>query len=202
MQVRVLSAEDGDSVKSDSFYTDEELAEIGLMKYGTDIKISKKASIYSPEKMCLGDHVRIDDFCILSGRIRLGSYIHIAAYSALYGGNSGISMDDFSCLSSRCCVYAVSDDYSGDYLTNAVVPDKYKNVSDLPVHLEKYVLIGSGSVILPGTNIGEGTAVGSLSFVKHDLESWKIYAGVPAKMIKKRSNRMLDLLKEFKENNG
>lgn len=36
--------------------------------------------------MTIGSNVRIDDFCILSGRLEFGSYVHIAAYSALYGG--------------------------------------------------------------------------------------------------------------------
>ncbi len=68
--------------------------------------------------MAINDNVRIDDFCILSGHIEIGSYIHIAAYSALYGGQAGIFMDDFLNISSRVFVYSVSDDYSGETMTN------------------------------------------------------------------------------------
>ena len=35
--------------------------------------------------------------------------------------------------------------------------------------------VGTGSTILPGVKLEEG-AVGAMSFVKHTLEGWKIYA--------------------------
>ena len=76
----------------------------------------------------MGDNVRIDDFCILSGYIELGNNIHIAAFTALYGGENGIFIDDFANLSSRVSVYSVSDDYSGETMTNPMIPDEYKNV--------------------------------------------------------------------------
>ena len=85
--------------------------------------ISRKASIYGAENMIIGSHVRIDDFCILSGQIELGDYIHIAAYSALYGGEKGIFIGDFANLSSRVSVYSVSDDYSGETMTNPMIPE-------------------------------------------------------------------------------
>ena len=34
-------------------------------------------------------------------------------------------MKDFSGISSRCTIYAESDDYSGKFLTNPTVPDEY-----------------------------------------------------------------------------
>lgn len=52
-----------------SFLSQKELEEIGFCSYGTNVKISRYARIYSPEKIKIGDNVRIDDFCILSGKI-------------------------------------------------------------------------------------------------------------------------------------
>jgi hypothetical protein len=85
---------------SNSFYCENELKSLGLKSFGKNVLISRKASIYSPELITLGNSVRIDDFCILSGNISLGSYIHISAYSALFG-KYGIKMNDFSGLSPR-----------------------------------------------------------------------------------------------------
>ena len=70
-----------------SFYAEEELKQIGFQAIGKDVLISRKVSIYGAAHISIGNHVRIDDFCILSGYLVLGSYIHIAAYTALYGGN-------------------------------------------------------------------------------------------------------------------
>jgi len=180
-----------------SFLSKEELTKIGFKKIGENVFLSRKASIYNPENIEIGNNVRIDDFCILSGKIKLGSYIHIAAYSALFGGEKGIIMENFSGLSTRVSVYAVSDDYSGESLTNPMIPDYYKNLNIEKVVLRKHVIIGSGSVILPGVEIKEGTAVGALSLVTKSLDEWSIYVGIPARKVNERSKRILELEKEF-----
>lgn len=185
-----------------SYYTIDELKEIGFRSLGgVNVYISKKASIYSAENISIGNNVRIDDFCILSGSIALGNYIHIAAYSALYGGTSGIVIDDFSNISSRVCIYSVSDDYSGETMTNPMIPDKYRNVESAPIYIGKHVIVGSTSVILPGVNIAEGSAFGSFSFINRDSEAWSMNAGIPFKKIKDRSRNLLkleaDMLSEF-----
>ena len=53
-----------------SFLSESELKTIGFLKYGTNVLVSRKASIYNPEQIVLGDNIRIDDFCILSGNIK------------------------------------------------------------------------------------------------------------------------------------
>lgn len=184
-----------------SFYTTEELLEIGFNKLGDkinydDIYISRKASIYNPEMISIGNHVRIDDFCILSGKLQIGNYIHIAAYTALYGGDSGIYIKDFSTVSSHSSIYAVSDDYSGETLTNPMLPVKYKNIKSEEVVIEKHVIIGSHSVLLPGCKLNEGVAVGAMTLVNKDLAEWGIYGGVPCKRIKERKKDLLLLEKE------
>lgn len=185
-----------------SFYNEEELKQLGLGAAGHNVLISRKASIYGAENISIGNDVRVDDFCILSGNITIGNYVHIAAYSALYGGEKGIVIKDFSNVSSRVCIYAVSDDYSGESMTNPMIPDKYKNVIRKTVVINKHVIIGSGSTVLPGVTLGEGTSVGAMSLVNKSTEPWGIYVGIPAKFIKERSRNLLELEKEFLDNEG
>jgi len=180
-----------------SFYSEEELRELGLKSYGKNVLISRNATIYGADKISIGDNVRIDDFCILSGNISLGSYIHIAAYCGLFGGEAGIIMEDFTTLSSRCAVYGVSDDYSGETLTNPMLPDKFRNVTEGAVTIKKHSVIGTGSSILPGVTIGEGCSVGSMSLVNKSIDAWGIYVGIPCKRIKERKKDLLELEKEF-----
>lgn len=180
-----------------SFYSDMELAQIYFKNIGYNVHISRKASIYSPESVEIGSNVRIDDFCILSGHILIGNNIHIAAYSALYGGNASIQISDFANISSRVCIYAISDDYSGETMTNPTIPDRYKKIQSEPVLIGKHVIIGSGSTVLPGVTLAEGTAVGAMSLCKNSTEPWKIYAGIPAKVIKERKQNLLNLEKEY-----
>ena len=179
-----------------SFLSENELHEIGFKKLGINIKISRKVSIYCPELMTLGDNIRIDDFCILSGSIAFGSYVHIAAYSALYG-KAGITLEDFVSISARVNVYSINDDYSGNYLTNPTVPDEFTNVTAKPVLCKKHSIIGAGSIILPGVTVGEGAAVGALSLVSQSLDPWKIYMGVPCRSINIRKKGLLELEKKL-----
>ena len=183
---------------STSFYTETELQDLGFRSIGEDVLISRKTSLYSPETISIGNHVRIDDFCILSGNIEIHDYVHIAAYAALYGGSAGILLDDFSGLSARTVIYAASDDYSGLSLTNPTVPNSYRNVSENQVHLEKHASVGSGCTILPGVTIKQGSAVGSMSLVTKSLEEFGIYAGIPVKKIKDRERKLLELEVQFK----
>lgn len=180
-----------------SFYSTEELNALGLYSYGKKVLISRKASIYGSENIQIGDNVRIDDFCVLSGNISIGNNVHIAAYSALYGGVSGIQIEDFANISSRVCIYAVSDDYSGLSMTNPTIPDKYKNIINKRVFIGKHVIIGTGSTILPGVYLAEGTAVGAMSLCNKTTIPWKIYAGIPAKIIKERNTQLLNYEREF-----
>lgn len=179
-----------------SFYDCNELMRIGFQNIGTNVLISKKASIYSPELISIGNNVRIDDYCILSGKISIGSHIHISAYSALYG-KYGITLEDFTTISGRNIIYSASDDYSGEYLTNPMIPEKYTNVSGGEVIIKKHSIIGAGCIIMPNLTVEEGTAVGAMSFVNRSTEPWSIYVGIPAKKIKNRRRDLLRLEKEL-----
>lgn len=180
-----------------SFYSPSELKQLELKSIGNNVLISRNACIYGAGNISIGDNVRIDDFCILSGNITLQNRIHIAAACLLFGGKSGILMKDFSGLSSRSAIYADSDDYSGNALTNPMIPDKYRNVQGGLVTLEKHALVGTGCTILPSVTIGEGVSVGSMSLVTKSLKEWGIYMGIPCKRIKDRSRKMLEIEKEF-----
>lgn len=175
----------------DSFYSIDELQSIGFKSVGKNVFISKKASIYGATEMILGNCVRIDDFCILSGHIEIGNYIHIAAYTALYGGTDGIFIDDFANLSSRVCVYSISDDYSGESMTNPMVPEEYKMVQSAPVRIKRHVIIGSTSVVMPGTVLEEGSSFGAFSFINKNSEPWSRNIGVPCKKVGERSKNLL-----------
>lgn len=182
-----------------SFYTNDELKKLGFASIGKNVLISKNASLYGTSKMQIGDNVRIDDFCLLSGRITIGQYIHIAAYTALYGGNSGIEIQDYANISSKIAIYSISDDYSGQTMTNPMIPDKYKNIQSEKVIIEKHVIIGSGCVVLPGITLKEGSSFGAMTLINRSSEAWSINAGIPFKKIKGRSKELLHLEEKFKK---
>lgn len=180
-------------VVDNSFYSREELLQIGFKHIGDNVNISRKVSIYNAKAISIDNNVRIDDFCILSGKIVIGSYIHISAYCVLYGGDTGIIINNYAGLSARTTVYAITDDFSGNYMVGVQHDDKNRNIIKGVVVIGEYVQIGAGCVILPNVTIEEGVAVGAMSLINKNLDSWHIYAGIPCKKIKERSKKMLDL---------
>ncbi|MBR8535745.1 acyltransferase [Carboxylicivirga sediminis] len=180
-----------------AFLTEDELKNVGFKSYGSNVLISDKASIYSPETISIGSHVRIDDFCLLSGDITLGNYIHISAYSALYG-KLGIEMEDFTGLSPRCTIFSASDDFGGEYMISPMVPDEFTNVNGGKVTIKRFSQVGAGTVILPNVTLDEGTAIGAMSLVKTNTEEWSIFGGCPALFIKQRKKNILNLYESIK----
>lgn len=172
---------------------------MGFAAVGNNVQLSDRASFYGAAHIRLGDNVRIDDFCVLSagaGGISLGQHIHIAIYSCLIGAGK-ITLGDFCNISSRVSIYSSSDDYSGATMTNPTVPSEYTGVTHADVFLGKHVIVGSGSIILPGVTLPDGVAVGALSMINRNCEAFGIYAGVPARCIKKRKRDLLELEKQF-----
>ena len=177
----------------------EAIEALGFISVGEYAQISDRASFYGTSRIALGNNVRIDDFCVLSaglGGISVGNYVHIAVYSSLIGAGR-ITLSNFCNISSRVAIYSSNDDYSGMTLTNPTVPNEYTGVTHADVFLDKHVIIGSGSVILPGVTLEEGVAVGALSLVSKRCDAFGIYVGNPARRIKERKRDLLELEKLF-----
>lgn len=177
------------------FYNRKELEEMGFKSLGENVLISDKASIYNAKNIEIGSNVRIDDFCVISagkGGIKIGNNVHIAVYCSLIG-NGSIIMESFSGLSSRVSIYSSTDDYSGNYLTNPTISEEFTNVISGIVRLGKHVIVGSGSVILPNVDLDDYCSVGALSLINKSFSSSNIIAGIPAKVIKYRENKLFDL---------
>lgn len=180
-----------------AFLKDTQLKEMGFKKLGKNVKISDKASLYNCDQLSIGDNSRIDDFCVISGKVTLGRNVHIAIFSNVAGGESGVTMEDFSGLAYGCQVFTQSDDYSGKTLTNPTVPSAYKTETKSPINIGRHVIIGTNSIVLPGIDLAEGCSVGAMSMVTKSTEPWGIYFGIPAKRIKNRNRDLLDLEAEY-----
>ena len=159
-------------------YTPEELRALGFLSVGEQVRFSRRASVYRPERIQLGDQVRVDDFCLLSagaGGITLGSHIHLGAYSSIIGGGA-VVLEDFVNVSSRVSIFSSNDDYSGAHMTGPMVPPVWSGIVQAPVRLCRHVIVGCGAVILPRGHAGRGgghrraqSREGGLRAVRHLL---------------------------------
>lgn len=180
-------------------FTKKEIAKIGFKSVGTDVLISKSAKFYGASNMEIGNHVRIDDYSIFVGNIIIGNHVHIGAFASLHASSGSIKIGDFSGLSSRVTIYAASDDFSGDSLIGHDIPYIYTRIISSNILIDNFCHIGTGSTLLPGACLLEGSSIGAMSLVKVRTDSWSIYAGIPCKKIKKRSTKEKELAKLIAE---
>tara|TARA_B100001057_G_scaffold460757_1_gene512103 strand:+ start:1797 stop:2303 length:507 start_codon:yes stop_codon:yes gene_type:complete len=163
-----------------NFLSNSRLKKLKLKSYGKKIKISPNVTIIGSENIQIGDNVRIDDYTIISakeGFLKLGSNIHIGGQGYL-GCGGGIEIKSDVNIAQGVKIYSKINDYLSLKKKDKIIKGSIK--------IERNVILGSNAVIIGKTQIKEGTTVGALSLVKQNLNSWSIYAGCPAKFIRKR----------------
>jgi len=174
-----------------AFLNEKQLHGMGFGSVGSNVLISDKASIYNQDQIEIGDNSRIDDFCVISGKVSIGRNVHIAVFCNVAGGEKGITFEDFSGLAYGCHVFTQSDDYSGRALTNPTVPDIYKEEVKKAIVIGRHSIVGTNSIIFPGVVLAEGTSVSALSVVTKSTKEWSVYFGIPARRIKTRKKDLL-----------
>ena len=164
---------------------------------GENVLISTRAVFYEPEKMRIGDNSRIDDFCLVTGRVTIGRNVHLTAYTHVAGGAPGVILEDFATCAYACHILAQTDDYSGLTMTNSTVSKRYKGETFAAVSIGRHAILGTGTIVLPGCHVGEGVATGAGTVVTKPLEDWTIYVGQPARAAGLRSRELLALEAEY-----
>ena len=168
-----------------SFLSSHELVALGLGTLGRGVSLSRYARLYAPERIFLGDEVRIDDFALLSpgdGVIRLEGRNHVAAGAMLFGD---IELAEGATISGRAAIYATSDDFT---ILAPTYPDAHgRRLVHSHVRVGRDVVVGTGATVLPGASIGDGIAIGAMSLVRVPLSRPGVYVGVPARWLRERS---------------
>lgn len=180
-----------------AYYSDKSLSEMGFKNIGKNVKISDKASIYDHEQIEIGDNSRIDDFCVVSGKVKIGRNVHITPQCVVAGGEKGIIFEDFTTIAYQVQIFTQSDDYSGKTMTNSTVPKQYKNELIAENILRQFTIVGAGSVIMPGVELAEGTSIGAMSLVTKSTEPWSINIGIPSRKIGNRDRNMIKIAKQY-----
>ncbi len=182
-------------------YTDDELRGLGFGALGKNVQLARSCALYGIENIHLGDNVRIDAFTTISASerhaVRIEGLSHIGVNCYLSGGGGGIVLERYTGLSSGVRLFSSSDDYSGEAMTSPVVPSPYTNPSCGLIHLEAFSIIGAQAVVLPGCRLKEGAALGTFSLATKSLEAWTIYNGIPARRLKDRARKPLELRKQL-----
>lgn len=178
---------------SGGYWGSAELRDLGF-SVGEGCRVSRRVEVPDPSAITLGDNVRIDAFATITtgegGFLKVGSNSHIADGVKILA-SSGVQIGEYVGIAPKASILSVSDDYSGEFMVGPQAPVGSQGGRKGLVVLEKYVVIGASSVVLPNTRIQEGVSVGALSLVSRDLPPWGIYFGTPVRYLGPRSQKML-----------
>jgi galactoside O-acetyltransferase len=165
-----------------------------LAGLGEHAIVGKTVRIRKPTRVTIGDHSIIDDFTYISCGLTVGRYTHIGANGVLIGGDAHITIGNFVNVAPGCRIIAASNDFSGGGLVGPTIPPEFAGEAVTEnITIGDHALFGTGAIILPGCQVPEGVSVGAMSLVTPGcrLEPWTLYAGVPAKPVKKRDSQSI-----------
>jgi putative colanic acid biosynthesis acetyltransferase WcaF len=96
---------------------------------------------------------------------------------------SPLSMGSHAIVSQQAYICGATHDYN----------DPAFPLISFPMSVGAYAWVCARASVSPGVNVGEGAVLGLGSVATRDLEPWTVYAGVPAKPIKRRVRPEQDL---------
>ena len=153
---------------------------------GQDIEINDPhLSVFlRPERISIGDRVRIDAFVKIAGGegVTLGEGCHVAAFSHINAGNGTVTMGK----GSGCASHVVICGGMTDIAMLATTPQDGNVAKRMVTTIGAHVVIFAHAVILPGLTLGDHCVVGAGSVVTKDVPAGAVVIGNPARVVRYR----------------
>jgi len=140
-------------------------------RIGNDVDIMDYVKLMNDTK--IGNKCKIDDYVNTSGYVDIGNNVRIKRGSMI---GQAVKIED--------------DVWIGSNITTTRI--KYPKVISEETENEEWIvikkgsMIGSASVLLAGTTIGEGAVVAASATITKDCDAYGIYIGSPAKLVRHR----------------
>ena len=132
---------------------------------------------------------RVEGFCwvqhgvtfVHTNRLKIGR--HFGCNTGTYiNAVGGITMGDYVLLGSNVTIS------SGIHPIDGALPPVYARPTvPKEIRIEDDVWIAAGAVILPGVTLKKGTVIGANAVVTEDTEAYGVYAGMPARKLRSRT---------------
>lgn len=149
----------------------------GTYKFGENVTIYSKKTV----NPIGGDRTVFQTMG--NGKIMIGN--HVGMSHVIFSSRSQIEVKDDVLLGSDVKVFD-HDFHSLSYQNRIYGEDT--DIATKPILIEKGAFIGAHAIILKGVTIGEKSIVGAGSVVTKSIPAGEIWAGNPAKFIRKVEN--------------
>ena len=190
-----------------------------LKRLGSHVTIDEGVHFLNPAYISIGDDTWIDKNVILLagpphlgqrkfqmkenhtyhgaiGELAIGIGCHIAPNSVIQA-HGGVEIGDYVGIASGGKLYSMSHHYRNlndedtiEYKFSPRAAEKEQFLIVGPVVMENNTALGLNSVVLPCVTIGKNSWVGVNSYVASDIPPNSIASGSPAKVLKKRFERV------------
>jgi len=155
-----------------------------LKRCGAGVLIETGVRIFHPETISLGDRVYIGHETILKGYHR-----------------GSLDVGDDTWVGQRCffhsaggirigCEVGIGPEVKMLTSSHDFGPERQPviryGLTFAPIEVEDGVDLGIASILLPGVRVGEGAVIGAGSVVTHDVPPYEVWAGVPARFLRRR----------------
>jgi UDP-2-acetamido-3-amino-2,3-dideoxy-glucuronate N-acetyltransferase len=152
------------------------------MPITADVRLGAGVRIFQPDLVNLygcsiGAETKVGAFVEIQKNARIGERCKISSHSFIC---EGVTIEDE-------CFIGHGVMFTNDIYPRAVNEDGTQQTEAdwkvVPTIVRKRASIGSNATILAGITIGEGALIGAGAVVTHDVPSFAIVAGVPARVI-------------------
>lgn len=145
---------------------------------------SESAVIYSTAKIVNHLNLFLDDYSVLSDFVfinagkftKIGKYSKLSPYVLVTGGGE-LYIDPCVDVSYSVKILTGYDNIYDGNLSLPSVPHNFRDVVRVKTEIKRFSFIGTNSMILPGSYIGEGVVVEPNTVVRGKLNDWHIYGG-------------------------
>lgn len=156
-----------------------------LPESSSGIRIGQKAFRAFCGKLMLkscGKKVNIEHGAMFSAKTTLGDYSGIGINARI---NGACTIGDHVMMGANVTV--ITRNHSFERTDIPMMDQGFEE--ERPVAIGNDVWIGDRVIILPGVHIGDGSIIAAGAVVTHDVPSYAIVGGVPAKIIKMRKEQ-------------
>ncbi len=157
---------------------DQYLSIASDVKLGKDVKFHKFVNLYG---CVIGDHTQFGTFVEVQKNALIGSRCKISSHSFIC---EGVTIGD-NCFVGHGVMFINDKHPVATKADGQMETDRDWRSRFVKTTVGRNVSIGSNATILGGVSIGDGALIGAGSVVTKDVPPGEIWAGNPAKRLKK-----------------